>query len=94
MLVPAMEAAWVGVRADAERGGTVSAGQLDTFQTALQDRDRLTIVSAWPPIHSSAATGIARQVEGREIGPGVAVSKRERLRNFHEAVGTIAERVR
>lgn len=93
VLIPSLEAAWASMRVEAERGGLVTPAQLDTFQVALQDRNKTVIVASWPPIRPSVAAGIKAQEAAGEIGPGVAASKWERLENFDEAIDRIAERM-
>ena len=82
---PAMESAWPGVRTDAELGG-MDAAPLDTFEVAMDARDRPALVSQWPPIKTAATDGIGEQIASGAIGEGPAASKIERVRNFDEAI--------
>jgi len=99
VLLPAMEVAWVGVKADVEYGIDILVLQGDiemandarsalaefddVFMTG--DRERLP-ATQWPALADLAAQGIQMRVVIGEIGPGVAESKMERLRMFHDAL--------
>lgn len=91
ILIPSMEVAWPGVRADAERGGA-AAEDLEAMDLALESRDNLSIVSAWPEIRAAAEAGIQARLDEGEVSPGVATSLRRRLTEFDEAVQEIARR--
>lgn len=85
---PAMDSAWPGVRNDAEIGG-MDAAPLDTFELALDERDRIGLVSQWPPIKTAATDGIGAQIADGSIGEGPAASKIERVNNFDEAINQL-----
>ena len=99
VLLPAMEQAWVGVKADIEAGIDILELQNqkdgaararadlaefdDVFKTG--DIERLP-KTKWPQLANLANQGIAMRVVLGEIGAGVAKSKVERLRLFHNAI--------
>lgn len=58
-------------------------------QTARQKVLGPAVVAIWPDVKTDAQVGINAQEADGSIGPGVAQSKRERLRLFDEAVAKL-----
>lgn len=94
-LLPAMRAAWPAVREDVEVAietlpeRDVRRSQLDAMGAALDAGDRATLASApWAELEQLAGVGIRTRVTRAEIGPGVAASFEERLRNFSAALAS------
>ena len=89
-LLPAMEAAWPGVRADIERapeGEGVPVMVLDVFEAALGGADYGVMVGVdWPVLEAAAYAGIQARLDAGEIGPGVKISLIERVLRFRYAL--------
>lgn len=105
VVTPALVMASEGVQYDAMSGvGTLNPEErpaatviVDGFFSAVASKDRVRIAGeampSWPQVKSWALTGIAARQSGGGIGPGVAMSLRERLANFDAALMTAVERL-
>lgn len=98
---PPAALAWPAVDEDVQRGIADAVEDGDLTQdaanalntqalrigTALTERDLETIrVAPWSSLEPWAERGIADKVDDGEIGPGVALSLREQLAKFTEAI--------
>jgi len=84
-LVPAVQSAWTGIAKDASGHDPT---ELATFDAAIKSGDIAalkTVTQLWPGIQASALSGIDARVTAGEISEGVALSLRERIKNFNEA---------
>ncbi len=93
-LLPAVQSAWPGVRADIEMdpAEAVSDADLAFATAAIVAGDRTGIRAiAWAPMDASASAGIAFRVSSGEIGAGVAQSLNERLIQFRSAILELQE---
>ncbi len=88
-LVPAIEAAWPGVRADAELGG-LPVVELENIDDYVADGRLYMIVL--PALESAALIGVDLRLVAGEIGPVGAGIMRDRVASFVAAV-TEATRV-
>lgn len=88
-LVPAIEAAWPGVRADAELGG-LPVVELENIDDYVADGRLYMIVL--PALESAALIGVDLRLVAGEIGPVGAGIMRDRVSSFVAAV-TEATRV-
>jgi len=91
VLLPRMQDAWPSLRADAERT-EVDPVVLDEFELRLNQGASLAVFSQWPAVHARVLEGIQGRVDNGEIGEGVAVSLRERVRQFDAAVTALGRR--
>lgn len=100
-LLPAIRNAWTGVQADSTSGihAALTAAEITAEAaiaahksiadagTALEVGDVIAVASVpWTSITGFAERGITARVMSREIGPGVASSLRERLRQFRDGL--------
>lgn len=87
VLMRDMELAWPNVAENVKRGSAEDqTAVLSAVSLALQSRDRYELAKV--PVMSLldlASIGVQKRVEAKEIGPGVAASLLERIRNFREA---------
>lgn len=105
-LLPPVRDAWPSVRVDFDHGVEVgvAAGTLtppaasdltrtaDLLGDALSAGDLVGVrLTPWQPLEDWTEEGIADKLRAGLIGPGVAESLRERLRNFAEALSRLQE---
>ena len=88
-LIPAIEAAWPGVRADAELGG-LAVTELENIDDYVAD-GRLYMIEL-PALESAALIGVDLRLVAGEVGPVGAGIMRDRVTSFVAAV-TEATRV-
>lgn len=97
VLLPTMQVVWPNVRVTAERGvealppegRTEALATLDLFGAALTagtEEGIAHVHPSWIQISAWADNGIDARVEAKEIGPGVALSLKERVRQFNDAL--------
>ena len=100
VLLPAMEKAWDGIKADIQRAieflpedqQPIATADLAEFDRAFRGGDLQGVIdSSWGALADLCAAGIARRVRLGEIGPGVAESKLERIRMFYLALLELAK---
>lgn len=91
LLLPSMQQAWVGVRAQVADQllhveDSATTAELAGADAALQTGDAVAVAAVdWPRIDAAAEASIERRVQAQDIGPAVAESLRERLRQFANA---------
>tara|TARA_R110000744_G_scaffold380215_1_gene500262 strand:- start:54481 stop:54876 length:396 start_codon:yes stop_codon:yes gene_type:complete len=88
-LIPAIESAWPGVRADAELGG-LPVVELENIDDYVAD-GRLYMIEL-PALESAALIGVDLRLVAGEVGPVGAGIMRDRVTSFVAAV-TEATRV-
>lgn len=94
VLLPAMRQAWPPIRVAIERELVVApdstgSAALAGADAALQSGDPIAVAAvAWPVLDAMAQSDTTRRVDLGQIGPGVADSLRERLRQFASARAT------
>lgn len=90
VLLPALRAAWVGVQEDALRNPDQSeSAAIAQMSAALQNGDAVAVaVVNVQLIVTAAMRGIDLRISQGEISPGVAISLKERVSNFSEAIET------
>lgn len=91
ILTPALQQALVSIEAQALAGGATEA-QVEALSDALESGDRVGAAAAWPAVRAAAEADIESRLQSGVIGPGVAESHRERLRNFEEGVIALGRR--
>jgi hypothetical protein len=83
---PIIESAQVGIDAGDPALAPLHSEQLAGFADAIasgdRERIRLEALPLWPAVREWAELGIDTEEQAGEIGPGVAVSLRERLEQF------------
>lgn len=94
VLLPALRQAWAGIRGGVERELVVAPDAAGTAalagaDAALRSGDQIAVAAvAWPVLDALAMADITRRTAAGQIGPGVAESWRERLRQFAAARAT------
>jgi len=95
VLLPAVVAAWPEVRSDIEYAPTevaVTAEVLDDVGDKLRRGIRVEIRQIeWLPLEVAAVAGIDQQILDGVISEGVAVSRRELLDRFRDALHELQE---
>lgn len=90
VLLPAVQAAWPEVRFDIEQAPAdfaVDAATLDDVGEKLGLGIRVQIRQIeWLPLEAAAIAGIDQQILDGMISEGVAVSRREQLDRFRDAL--------
>jgi len=98
VLVPAVAASADGLELDARTGvdslpeaeQAAASDVLDRFMEAVRSADTVQLqtvgVALWPQVESLALAGIEAMLARGEIGPFVAESLRERVRNMGAAI--------
>ncbi len=84
-LLPALRMAAVGICEDAIRGGDDAASvAAEAFMNALraESLDQPAITEGWVAVSAYAKLGISVRVASGEIGPAVAESLLERIKQF------------
>lgn len=98
-LLPATQMAWIGVRADIERGALAAGISADpsipvlvaTLDGALQTGDAAGIAAVpWSFLAPYGERGIADRVAKGELAPTLASSLLERLRQFGAALARLS----
>lgn len=104
-LLPAMALAWPGIASDVQVA--VDGGLVPSLEEALRVRAASAEMTAalaakdlsrvrrvlWPTLlHDAALQGIDLRLSRGEVGPGVADSLRERVKNFDEAFSLLGAR--
>lgn len=94
-LLPAVQSAWPGVREEIEAAPPaveVSAVELDLVEERLMSGQRVRIRQIeWLPLEVAAQAGIEQQILDGVISEGVALSLRERLDRFRDALLELQE---
>ena len=97
VLFPAVKLAWTGVKADVDRGLSVTQmteGAALSFSlaetkldTAIQGDDRTKVsVDDWNLLQPFAWQGVDDRLAKNEVGPNVAESLRERIVQFNRSI--------
>lgn len=98
VLLPTLQMTWEPIREAASRGAgllppesiPVAADTLGAFERALTagtSEGIAHVYSSWVSIRAWAEAGIEDRVTAGEISAGVAGSLKERVRQFHDALG-------
>lgn len=94
-LMPAIQQAWPGVKADLDRGFLVQPGTVDQtaearLDFAIRAGDRAAVnLNDWIIVQPMAGVGIADRLAKGEIGPNGWNSLRERLRLFDQSIRSL-----
>lgn len=92
-LLPAIQGAWPGVKADLERGVPRLDAEIAALEVGINEGAPKKIAAVeWPRLAASAIAGAAARVEKGEISVGVAASLGERVSNFGESLSTFTEK--
>lgn len=93
VLLPAIQAAWPAVRAEAMLGDPKVEPVAVQADTALQAGDKAAIGAVpWPLLQTAATAGISDKVTAGTVSVGVADSLRERDRQFFGGIQVYLQR--
>jgi len=83
-LLPAIQSAWPGVRADVEYAGSMLESELIAWDSAVETGNFLALDTQ--DLEMQAIAGVNLRLEAGEIGPQGAAIMRDRASNFAAAV--------
>ena len=92
-LLPTMRIAWAGVKADIERGEPQLTVELEALDSALLNGNVAAARAvSWAALAATANAGITKRVAEGKLSDGAALSLRERIRAFGDALAIFCAR--